>query len=361
MRSLIFWVFLFGFQSGFAQAPFGEIRGIWLTAQGTDALNSRENIQKVVANCKQAGINNIYVATWNRGYTLYPSAIMMERFGIALDPKFGKRDPLKELIEEAHAVKIKVHAWFEFGFAAAYRDTGAYILKKYPYYAAIDSAGKVVEKNGFKWMNAFHPLVQNFMKSLVLEVVQKYDIDGIQGDDRMPAVPSTAGYDLYTVNAYKKEHGGLGPPSNHLDSSWIQWRAKRLNAFGKDLYQSAKALKPNLLVSMAPSIYPWSLQEYLQDWPTWLREGYVDYVIVQLYRYKLDEYEQILQETLQHAGTKKDRVYAGVLSSLAGGYLATPELLKGMLALNRKYGLPGEVFFYYGGMEKQGKFFKGQK
>ena len=87
----------------------------------------------------------------------------------------------------------------------------------------------------------------------------------------------------------------------------------------------------------------------------------MDYVIVQLYRYKLDEYEQILQETLQHAGTKKDRVYAGVLSSLAGGYLATPELLKGMLALNRKYGLPGEVFFYYGGMEKQGKFFKGQK
>ncbi len=357
MRYFIFFLCCFFSYSLQAQAPYGAIRGVWLAAQDS-VLDSKTNIQQVVTNCKKVGINNIYVVTWNRGYTLYPSAIMMERFGVAIDPRYGKRDPLKELIEAAHVENIKVHAWFEFGFACAYGDSGAYLLKKYPYYAAIGPDGKPVEKNGFKWMNAFHPLVQNFVKSLVLEVVKKYDIDGIQGDDRMPAVPSLAGYDPYTVAEYKKQHNRLAPPVNHLDSNWIQWRAKRLNAFGKDLYQSVKAAKPNVTVSMAPSIYPWSLQEYLQDWPTWLREGYVDYVVVQFYRYKLDEYEKILQEAIQQVGAKKDRLYAGVLSSLGNGYLASPGLLKGMHDLNQKYGLPGEVFFYYGGVPKQQAFFK---
>lgn len=343
-----------------AQAPYGAIRGVWLAAQDS-VLDSRAQIQQVVANCKKANIDNIYVSVWKQGYTHYPSAVMMERFGVAMNPRYGKRDPLKELIEEAHAENIKVHAWFEYGFACAHGDSGKYIIKKYPYYAAIGPNGQGVEKNGFTWMNAFHPLVQNFLKSLVLEVVKKYDLDGIQGDDRLPAVPSLAGYDLYTLNEYKKEHSGLAAPSNHLDSSWVQWRAKRLNKFGKDLYQSIKAVKPTLIVSMAPSVYPWSLQEYLQDWPTWLREGYVDYVVVQLYRYKLDEYEKELQAAVQQAGAKKDRLYAGVLMSLADGYMASPELAKGMHELNQKYDLSGEVFFYYGAFAKAKKKLKPRK
>ncbi|MDX2072721.1 MAG: family 10 glycosylhydrolase [Haliscomenobacter sp.] len=357
MRYFILFLCCFFSYSLQAQAPHGAIRGIWVTAQDS-VLDSKTNIQKAVENCKKAGINNIYVSTWNRGRTLYPSAIMMERFGVAIDPRFGKRDPLKELVEAAHAEKIKVHAWFEYGFASAQGDSGAYLLKKYPYYAAIGPDGKGIEKNGLTWMNAFHPLVQNFVKSLVLEVVKRYDLDGIQGDNRLTAAPSLAGYDAYTLAEYKKEHGRLAPPINHLDSNWIQWRAHRLNKFGKDLYQSVKAAKPNVLVSMAPNVYPSSLQEYLQDWPSWLREGYVDYVVVQLYSYKLDEYEKILKETIQQVGSKKGQLYAGVLIGLEDGYRAKPELLKGMLELNQKYDLPGELFFYHAALPKSGKMLK---
>ena len=39
----------------------------------------------------------------------------------------------------------------------------------------------------------------------ILEVVKNYDIDGIQGDDRLPAMPAEGGYDAYTRNAYQKE------------------------------------------------------------------------------------------------------------------------------------------------------------
>ena len=38
-------------------------------------------------------------------------------------------------------------------------------------------------KNGFDWLNAFDPEVQNFMISLFKEVVTNYEIDGVQGDD----------------------------------------------------------------------------------------------------------------------------------------------------------------------------------
>jgi uncharacterized lipoprotein YddW (UPF0748 family) len=44
-------------------------------------------------------------------------------------------------------------------------------------------------------MNAFHPEVQQFMIDLILSLGSSHKIDGVQGDDRLPALPSLAGYD----------------------------------------------------------------------------------------------------------------------------------------------------------------------
>ena len=49
-------------------------------------------------------------------------------------------------------------------------------------------------------MNAFNPEVQQFMLDLIQALLTSYpEIDGVQGDDRMPALPSISGYDDYTV------------------------------------------------------------------------------------------------------------------------------------------------------------------
>ena len=145
------------------------------------------SLQEAVDHCARLGFNTIYTVTWNRGHTLYPSSVMKEAFGVTIDPKLEGRDPLQELIELAHAKDIKVIAWFEFGFASSYQEAdGGYLLRQKPHWAARDSAGQVVSKNGFQWMNAFDPEVQDFVLSLVKEVVQNYDVDGIQGDDRLP-------------------------------------------------------------------------------------------------------------------------------------------------------------------------------
>lgn len=186
------------------------------------------------------------------------------------------------------------------------------------------------------------------MQELVMEVVKNYDVDGIQGDDRLPAMPAEGGYDDYTLRLYAAENNGKSPPANPREPNWLQWKADRLSAFGKELYQSVKSIKPNCLVSWAPSIYPWSKEQYLQDWPRWLKDGYADLIIPQVYRYKLDAYEQTLKAIeSQIPREMKYKIIPGILTSLGDGYRATDATLRSMIELNRKYGYAGEVLFYY--------------
>eukprot|EP00388_Colpodella_angusta_P024083 GDKJ01062713.1.p1 GENE.GDKJ01062713.1~~GDKJ01062713.1.p1 ORF type:complete len:366 (-),score=15.17 GDKJ01062713.1:1001-2098(-) len=341
-----------------AQQQPTPIKGVWLTNVASNVLDSRVNIKEAVNLCAANGINTIFVVTWNRGYTLYQSKIMQQKFGVAIDPRFKGRDPLQELIEEAHLKNIKVHAWFEFGFASSYKSEGGFILKKYPHWKAIDRDGKLVSKNNFQWMNAFLPEVQNFITSLVLEVVKKYKVDGIQGDDRLPALPSTGGYDAYTKAQYKKEHQGQEPPYNYKDADWLTWRTNRLNNYLKTLYHAVKKTNPNVLVTMAPSIYPWSKEEYLQDWPSWIKDGYVDYVFPQIYRYNLDNYKATLTSTLKYIPADKLQLFYPGLLLKVDDYTPDDNFLQEMININRANTVNGEVFFFYEGMKLHAEFFK---
>jgi uncharacterized lipoprotein YddW (UPF0748 family) len=188
----------------------------------------------------------------------------------------------------------------------------------------------LVSKNGFEWMNGFHPDVQDFMLSLILEVVRNYDIDGIQGDDRLPAMPSESGYDDYTINMYKAGHNGEAPPANNKDSVWVQWRADLLNDYMRRIYETVKIVKDSIIISMAPSIYPWSKEEYLQDWIWWVNNGYVDLICPQLYRYDLEKYKALLDEIVANQIQEKDlhRFYPGILLKV-GSYYAPEELNQG--------------------------------
>lgn len=334
------------------------VRGVWLTNVDSEVLDSKKNIAEAVDLCSSMNINTIFTVVWNKGFTLYPSKIMKELYGTEIYPQFAGRDPLKELIEEAHKKNIKVIAWFEFGFSSSYKLDGGIILKLHPEWAAIDNTGELVVKNGFEWMNGFDPAVQDFMLSLLLEVVENYNVDGIQGDDRLPAMPSEAGYDDYTLNLYRKEHNNSDPPWNFKDSSWIQWRADILNKYMGRIYRSVKKTNKNIIVSMSPSIYPWSKEEYLQDWPEWIKNGYVDLVIPQLYRYDFPGYKKLLDEIINDQINKKNihKFYPGILLKL-GDYYPSIEFLEQIVSENRKNDINGEVFFFYEGLKKYPEFF----
>jgi len=333
------------------------VKGIWLTNVASQALDSRENIRAAVKLCSESGINTIYVVTWNNGRTLYPSKLMELQFGIPIIEKFTGRDPLQEVIEEAHARNIKVHAWFEFGFSCSYHENGGMLLKKYPEWAALNNKGNLVKKNGFEWMNAFNPEVQNFITGLIKEVVIHYNIDGIQGDDRLPAVPSESGYDAYTVNLYQQQHNGANPPHDYKNPEWIEWRAGLLTQYLGNLTKDLKSIKPNLIISMAPSIHPWGKEEYLQDWPAWLAKGYIDYVIPQVYRYSFDEYRECLtQQVKLLKESEKSKFFSGILLQV-DNYGPSDGLLDSMVVENRRQGISGECFFFFEGLKKHPEYF----
>uniref|UniRef100_A0A832G5Z5 Glycosyl hydrolase-like 10 domain-containing protein n=1 Tax=Ignavibacterium album TaxID=591197 RepID=A0A832G5Z5_9BACT len=335
------------------------VRGVWLTNVDSKVLNSKENIIQAIDLLDELGFNSIFVVVWNKAMTTYPSKVMKELTGIEIDTTFTGRDPLKELIEVAHSKNIKVFAWFEFGFSSSYNENGGIILRKKPDWTAKDIKGNLVTKNGFEWMNGFHPEVQNFLLSLIMEVVRNYDVDGIQGDDRLPALPSEAGYDDYTINLYKSQHNGKLPPDNFKEDSWIQWRADLLTNFMQRIYDSVKTHNKNLIVSMAPSIYPWSKEEYLQDWPEWVRRGLVELIIPQVYRYNINDYSSALNEILEYQIDEKDlyKFYPGVLLKV-GSYQPNESFLREMISENRKNKIYGEVFFFYEGIKKYPDLFR---
>jgi len=335
------------------------VRGVWLTNVDSKALNSKENIIEAVELCSDLGFNTIFVVTWNKAMTNFPSKVVKKITGIEIDTTFIGRDPLKELIEEAHSRNIKVIAWFEFGFSSSYNENGGIILKAKPEWASKDSAGNLVKKNNFEWMNGFHPEVQDFLLSIIMEVVNNYDIDGIQGDDRLPAMPSEAGYDDYTVNLFKQQHNGNEPPRYSKDSSWVQWRADLLTDFMRRIYEEVKAVKKNVIISMAPSIYPWSKEEYLQDWTAWVEKGYVELICPQLYRYETDRYFVALDEIINGQISERNihKFYPGILLKV-GSYYASKEYLKKVIRYNRSKGINGEVFFFYEGVKKYPEFFR---
>lgn len=335
------------------------MRGIWITTTASTVLDSRDNIRTAVQACKTANINHIFVVVYNNARTMYPSDVMRNLIGVSILERFAGRDPLREMIEEGHAAGIKVHAWFEYGFASSFSANGGPIIAAKPHWAARDAGGNLTIKNGFDWLNAFHPEVQQFMIDLFKEVTSKYNIDGVQGDDRLPALPSSAGYDNYTLGLYRAENGGADPPGNITDAGWLQWRARKLNAFCKRLRNEVKSIKPNVMFTISPSPFPWGLNEYLQDWPTWVDSAWVDAIIPQCYRYDIGAYSATINQQKSFHRNSNIPLYPGVLLR-SGTYIATEGFLSQMITENRRAGFKGEVYFFYEGLPTRSSWFQGQ-
>lgn len=329
-----------------------ETRGIWLTTTDSKVLKSKQRIAEAMDFLAETGFNVVFPVVWNKAVTQYPSQTMRQTFGVEIDPMCVGRDPLEEVVVEARRVGLKVIPWFEYGFASSYNLNGGVLLQKKPEWAARDCNGNLLKKNGFEWLNSLDAQVQEFLLKLVLEVVKNYDVDGVQGDDRLPALPCEGGYDEGTVTRYRQEFD-RNPPQNPKDRQWLQWRADILTDFLARLYKDVKAVNPNLLVAIAPNIYDWAFQEYLQDSPAWLKRGIVDMIQPQIYRRDFRSYRAIADKlvTQQFTDATLPKLAPGILMKL-GSYCISPEYLVQAIEYNRQLGIQGEVFFFYEGLRE---------
>jgi uncharacterized lipoprotein YddW (UPF0748 family) len=329
-----------------------ETRGIWITTTDSRVLYSRANIAEAMDFLAETGFNVVFPVVWTNGATIYPSQIMRENFGVEIDPRFVGRNPLEEIITEAKRVGLAVIPWFEYGFASSYNQNGGRILAKKTEWAARDIKGNLLKKNKFEWMNALDREVQDFLLSLMLEVAEKYEVAGIQGDDRLPALPSHGGYDAKTRDRYFRQFNQY-PPTHYQDAQWLQWRADILTDFLTRLYRELITLNPNLIISMAPNVYPWALQEYLQDSQSWIDQGLVDLIHPALYRRDFESYKQLVDRliTEQFKSSQLSALVPGILLKV-GSYRISEELLLQKIQYNRDRQIQGEVFFFYEGLRE---------
>lgn len=324
-----------------------ELRAVWLTNVDSYAMFTDKGIADAMNFLADKGFNVVFPVVYNKGYTLYPSRVMDSLFQVPIISNFAGRDPLNRLVIEGHRNGLEVIPWFEFGFASSYSLNGGHIVAKFPSWAAKNNQGQLVVKNGFDWLSGINPDVQNYMLSLIGEVIDNYDVDGIQGDDRLPAMPVEGGYDSVTVAIYKSENGGANPPTTFDNNAWKRWRANKLNDYAKRMKSFIKAKGNYLLFSTAPSQYSWGYDNYLQDAKTWLDSNITENFIPQLYRQDYNSYSNELNVGLSYVpASKKNIFFAGVLSKV-GSYVITPQLLLQSVALNRQKGVNGESFFFY--------------
>ncbi|MGD2179585.1 glycoside hydrolase family 10 protein [Lusitaniella coriacea] len=325
-----------------------ELRGVWLTNVDSDVLFSAQKLSDAIARLDTLGFNTLYPTVWNWGYTLYPSPVMQREIGISLDPTPGLqgRDMLKETITQGHAKGMGVIPWFEFGFMAP---ADSELAKRHPEWLTERRNGETVWVEGGVhdrvWLNPLRPDVQKFLTDLVVEIVENYDIDGIQFDDHF-GYPSDFGYDDFTVELYKKEHNGQEPPTEAKNSDWIQWRADKITDFMKDLFAEIKAEKSDVLVSLSPNPQEFSRESYLLDWQTWERLGLIEELIVQVYRDDLARF----REELNHPSIRQAQEHIptgiGILSGLKGRFVPFSQI-KDQVKIVRDRGFAGVSFFFY--------------
>ncbi|MGV0027449.1 glycoside hydrolase family 10 protein [Phormidesmis priestleyi] len=327
-----------------------EIRAVWLTNIDSDAMFSRDRLNAAVQDLAQLNFNTIYPAVWNWGYTLYPSQVARQAIGLAFDPRpeaigLKDRDMLKELIEQGHKRGLTIIPWFEFGFMAP---ADSELAKLHPDWLTQRQDGTQVWQEGKYprvWLNPFKPEVQKFIADLILELVDNYDLDGIQFDDHF-GLPNDFGYDDFTVALYKQENQGKLPPIDPKNPDWIRWRANKITAFTTQVFHAIKAKKQDVLVSLSPNNYDFSYNHSLQDWRTWEQQGLIEELVLQVYRDSrqgfIDELNQPeVKEARSHIPTG-----VGVLTGLKDRPVGIQQI-RDQVQLVRDQGFAGVSFFFY--------------
>ncbi|WP_245894863.1 glycoside hydrolase family 10 protein [Nostoc cycadae] len=326
-----------------SSSPRQEIRGVWLTNNDFDIMKYQAKVQETMAQLRRLNFNTVYPVVWNDGYTKYPSAVA-QQLGIPFFFKGAEgQDVIADIITQSRRQGLLAIPWFEFGFMVPLTSELAsahpnwLTQKQDGTQTSITAAGEVA------WFNPFHPEVQKFITDLVVEIITKYNADGIQFDDHT-SLPVDFGYDSYTIKLYTDETGNP-PPTNPQAQAWVQWRADKITAFMLKLNQAVKQIKPNAIISVSPNYYDFAYKFQLQDWLNWVRLGIVDELVMQVYRNDLEAFtSQITRpeiiETQQYIPTG-----IGIMAGLRNRPVSLPQIQSQVQAAQQR-GL-GAVFFYY--------------
>ena len=281
-----------------------ELSGTWMTHLGASLMYYTTRLDETVAELAQQGITTLYPAVWNHGHTLFDSQVVRNAGGSARNPWVNLpipfSDPLSGLVTQTRRQQLRLIPWFEYGLMIP---TDSEIIKRHPdwltqrqdrsisdpqkspssnFINPLASLRKAILGKKQGWLNPFHADVQQFLIDLIVEVVTRYPVDGIQLDDHF-GLPIEYGYDPYTVALYQFEHQG-DRPGDASNPEWMEWRARKFTELMTRIYQAVKTARKDSIVSLSPNSADYAYRTSLQDWAKWVDLNLLDEVIVQLYR-----------------------------------------------------------------------------
>ncbi len=272
-----------------------ELRGIWVsTVSGidfpktptTDSQSLKQELTAILDNCKTMGFNAIFLQVRPAGDALYQSDIFpWSRYLTGkqgLKPNDGF-DPLAFAVKEAHDRGMELHAWIN-PYRITTSGADAETLSpenpavKHPELVLTDSDGKLYYNPGDS--NAIDLIVSG-----AVELVKNYDIDGLHMDDYF--YPTGDFNDDATYSFYQAEY-----PDRE------DWRRAMVNKMVKAMDEAVHQENPDIQFGISPrgiwandtelpegsaTAGNGSYHSIYADSRAWVKNGWVDYIIPQIY------------------------------------------------------------------------------
>lgn len=289
--ALLFVLLSVAFAANAVDSPKHEIRAVWLTTiygldwpkkpASTEAARKAQQQQlcNILDRLADANFNTVFLQVRLRGDVIYRSAI--EPASKTFSGKYGTMpgyDPLAFAIKECHKRGMECHAWFvtfPVGTDKAVKEQGKQsVVKRHP---------KLCKRHNGEWyLDPGVPETSDYILSLVKELVNGYDIDGIQFDYiRYPEQAKS-----FPDKAVHKKYGKKQRLSD--------WRRENINKMVYRIYDWVKQAKPWVQVSSSPlgkynriERVPnagWTAYESVfQDPKKWMQAGKQDMIVPMMY------------------------------------------------------------------------------
>ena len=326
--------------SAYAKDKFAPAKGVWVTCFSEKrVLYSKGSAFELIKFCKKKGLNEVYLQFYRNGQAYYDTKFCdRSRYENML--KASGADAIDILLKEAKRCNIKVFAWVNVLCVGKNKNSdiikklGDSILTRDQYQRVSMRAEDANESDKYYlrdeqlFLEPGDSRVSEYMASVIDEIITRYpDLSGAHLDYvrypyPVPFLPRssfnkyglTYGYGEENVKAFK-EKTGLDPLSMDNDNEnsliWDDWKRSQVTNLVDKLAKGIKNKYPGMLVSCAvlPSADT-AFSASFQDWPGWLENGIVDYVVLMNYTKNNQLAKEITRSALAHRG--KARVYIGI-------------------------------------------------
>ncbi len=345
-----------------------EYRAIWLSyLELSFAGKSEEEFESDMDarfdNIKNAGLNTIILHVRANGDAIYPSDIFpfsATAFG-GETPSF---DPLEYMVSSAKEKGLRVEAWINpYRISGSNKDLGA-LSEKSPARIWLEDEDESNDKNVLFWgdgiyLNPASDEVRQLIKNGISELLEKYDIDGIQFDDYFYPT-ADPDFDKESYNEYKASGG--------VSLSLSEWRRTNVSLLLSECYKAVHKYEGKTFgISPAAAISTdkkdKNYAEYFADIYAWMEnEGYIDYIAPQLY-FGFDypdeafQFDKLLELWTAAEKAENIKLYIGLAAYKIGledsgsrEWIESEGILSRQITKLRNSGANGYILYSYSGV-----------